>query len=72
MTSFRSLKDPTLSGRADNVVDRILSFLIIRYDVPGSAMVRDRADPETKSSSPDTERRKTPAMTLWTAGFTQL
>jgi hypothetical protein len=34
------------------------------YDVPGYGMVRDRADPETKSSSADTERRKTPAVTL--------
>jgi len=41
-----------------------LSFLVTRYDVPGQALVRDRADPETKSSSPDTERRKTPDLTL--------
>jgi hypothetical protein len=64
MKSFRS---PSRS-----VADRTLSFVITWYDVPVVPMVRDRADPETKSSSLDTERRKTPASTLWTAGFTQL
>ena len=42
------------------------------YDVPGVGMVRAGADSETKSSSPDTERRKTPALPLWTAAFPQL
>src|SRR5436309_1898554 len=35
-------------------------------------MVRAEADSETKSSSHLTERRRTPAHTLWTAGFTLL
>ena len=36
------------------------------------ALALFEADPETKSSSPLTQRRKTRAGTLWTAGFTQL
>ncbi|GAA3120003.1 hypothetical protein GCM10010530_47670 [Kribbella aluminosa] len=39
-------------------------LVITWYDVPVAPMVRTRADPETKGSSPDTERRKSPALTL--------
>ncbi|GAA2802780.1 hypothetical protein GCM10010522_20660 [Kribbella solani] len=49
-----------------------MSRTVIRYDVPGGEMVRAEADSETKSSSPGTERRKTPALTLGTAALIEL
>jgi len=45
---------------------------LARYDVPGAVKVRAEADPETKSSSPFTQRRKTRAHTLLPIGFMQL
>src|SRR5690242_19358944 len=56
MTSFRS---PT--GLIPTVPCPSLSLW---YDVPQYALVRAEADPETKSSSPFTQRRKTRALTL--------